>query len=256
MRSFSSMARVLCGDDDKCLDDLGERLRLYKDLHELVEHRGSSFEPRLSSRHPPLVERVENAGDLSLATASILKILGWDVRGEKALEALRGEADLEDHEAQLAGYVARRLLFKAVRRILGDEIPRPLGGRCPVCGLYPFTGISRKIDEGVFSRSAVELRCLCGNSWISERLRCPRCGSSRRESLEMVLINGTTYQVCRSCGHVLGILEGSPLLDEDLAHVIISYGLPLALSQSGGEPGPGGPGKISRPSLEESPPRA
>lgn len=233
MRSPASMARILCGSDEVCLEDLEERLRLYRDLHGLVENRGSSLEIRLSSRLPPLVDRVENARDLSLAASSILKILGWEVGEEKALNALRGEADLEDQEAQLAGYVARRLLFKAARKILGGEIPRPQDNRCPVCGLYPFTGISRKIDEGLFARSVVELRCVCGNSWIFERLRCPRCGNSRRESLEMAIVNGAAYQLCRSCGHVLGILEGSPLLDEDLAHVVVSYGLAHVLFRGG-----------------------
>ncbi len=224
------MSRIPCGSDAKCQEDLREHLELYEQLHRSIESLDIKVEIDLEKGRYPLIDSIENIGDLAGKASEILRSIGVETSEGEIVESLRKKG--EDELGSLASYLLRRIVFRGIR-----ERVRDLGwsyGICPVCGLIPIAAISKKIPHGFFAQSKLELRCLCGFSWIYDAFRCPSCDNRARDRFEVIMINSLKIQRCLSCSHMVAIVDEAPSMSGDLVHVVASYSMARLFGEEGG----------------------
>jgi len=221
---MSYIARLACGSDKGCYEDLEEVLELYRELHRAIE--GADVRVEFDPTGYPLIERIRDRDRAELARKAIeiMRSVGLETSGS-AQDYREGEGD----QGAVASYIYRRLLYRASREKVSGL--RWEEGRCPVCGLTPIAGISKKVSQGFYARTVLELRCLCGFSWDYDLFRCPSCGNRDRAGFEVIVVGGVSINRCKQCGHIVGVIPEAPGLERDLAHIAVSH---LVMRLSGG----------------------
>ncbi len=212
------MARIPCGSDPECQNDLKGYLELYEQLHRSIE--SLDMKTRVGFKGYPIIENIEDPSDLVRKTAEVLASIGVDADESKILESVR-ETRADDMMGSLTSYVFRRILFRGLR----EEVKNLSwsSDRCPVCGLIPIAAVARKTPHGFFSRLRLELHCLCGFSWDHDAFKCPSCGNAARDRFEVIMINDLKIHRCLRCNHAVAIVDENPLVSGDLVPIIASY---------------------------------
>jgi hypothetical protein len=215
---MNDMAKILCGSDDDCLRELGEVLKLYRDLHGAGEDIDISVD--FDRKVFPLISSISDPRLLAKGVAKVMRRLNIEIDEDSVLKYITGEAGI-DERGSIALYIYRRLFYRAVRKRLGDVMWDR--DRCPICGLAPIAGIAKKVSHGIYARTVLELRCLCGYSWDYDLFRCPACGNRDRSKFEVLILSGINIHKCIACGHIVGVVSDSPYIDRELIHIAISY---------------------------------
>lgn len=216
-----NISRIFCGSDQKCAEDLGDALRSTIELRKEIDTIDISVDIEPHETKDPLISGIRNIGEIASKISEILSRHGLQVDAERIAGYIRGELP-QDDTGSLALYMFRRIAYKALRE--KPEARRASkSGRCPICGLVPIAGISRRIADLLYSRKTVELCCICGHSWEHGFFRCPSCGNTMRERFEVLIAYNITFQRCLACGHIVGIIEESPYIDKDIAPIIVSH---------------------------------
>ena len=216
-----NISRIFCGSDQMCAEDLGDALRIAIELRRVIDSINISIDLEPHETEDPLINRIKNAKEIASKTSDILSRYGLQIDAERIINYIKGELP-QDETGSLALYVFRRVAYKALRRRPEAE-KASKNGRCPICGLVPIAGISRRIADLLYSRKAVELCCICGHSWEHSYFRCPSCGNNLRDRFEVLIAYNITFQKCLACGHIIGIIEESPYIDKDIAPIIVSH---------------------------------
>lgn len=229
-----NIPRIFCGSDQMCTEDLGDALRSTIELRRAIDSIDISIEIEPNKDEDPLINRIKNIREIASKISEILSRYGLQIDAERIVSYIKGEHP-QDETGSLALYVFRRIAYKALGGKSRAE-KASKSGRCPICGLVPIAGISRKIAELLYTRKTVELCCICGHSWEYGYFRCPSCGNSLRDRFEVLIAHNITIQRCLECGHIIGIIEESPYIDKDIAPIIVSHILArVALIQKSGE---------------------
>ncbi len=215
---MNDMAKILCGSDDDCSRELGEVLRLYRDLHRAVEDVDVNVD--FNRKAFPLISSISDPRPLARGVAEIMRRLNIEIDEDSVLKYITGQADI-DERGSIVLYIYRKLFYRAVRKRLGDMMWDR--DRCPICGLAPIAGIAKKVSHSIYARTVLELRCLCGYSWDYDLFRCPACDNRDRSKFEVLILNGIIIYKCIACSHMVGAVNDSPYIDRELVHVSISY---------------------------------
>lgn len=215
---MSYMAKILCGSNDECLRELEEVLKLYRDLHVASEDIDVNVD--FDRKTYPLIKSIKDLRPLARGVVDVMKKLNIEMDEDSVLRYIAGESDI-DERGSIALYIYRRLFYRAVRKRQGDILWD--GDRCPICGLAPLAGTAKKVSHGIYARTVLELRCLCGYSWDYDLFRCPACGNRDRSKFEVLILNGINIHRCMVCGHIVGVINDSPYVDRELIHIAVSY---------------------------------
>lgn len=138
----------------------------------------------------------ENLREDSAWTDSLLKAaLNKD---DKALSRIAQEVDLDARALLFLTRVALRPSLGALRNALSEKVDKDAWdyGYCPLCGSQP--------DMAYFEKSGKRyLHCeLCGEEWVSPRLKCPFCENQDHETLGYFHAEeeeGFRVDFCRKC---------------------------------------------------------
>ncbi|MDT7888513.1 MAG: hypothetical protein RQ885_06010 [Desulfurococcales archaeon] len=99
---MDNMVKIFCGSEDMCLEELGEILSLYRDLHRICEDIDVDvdFDPKVY----PLISSMKNPRDLVRIVTNIMQDLGIDMDEDKVLSYILGRNEFDDR-GSIASYI-------------------------------------------------------------------------------------------------------------------------------------------------------
>ncbi|MEL9991222.1 MAG: formate dehydrogenase [Thermoproteus sp.] len=176
---MSRRLEAICSGDANCVEEVKSAVREIKALFSM-----EIPQPKLSSEVPPLVDRVENIGEITEAIGD--------------------------------GHLAKLLVAARLAARYGVKFSDWTGDRCPICGNTPSLFLVRPRPGAFFEGREKVAKCVCGFTWRYVWWRCPSCGSEGRENFDVFFkegLDGVTILRCRRCGFAQVEIQGE--LDEE-----------------------------------------